>query len=346
MVNERIRRNKMSIILNPILLPASKMLASVTTLIGDVRINDTLAPSDIINDLVDSCRVGKVDYGKGIVYTFKLDKQPTKELTETSTAFTITKPNVAQETIVIDNYKFIPISLAEVLSKDASLNGSFINDFMSFVMSLTEDTAQFNLYDICNDMYQNWTPGQTTQTIEVDQIDTTGMSGTELQASLVWNANEMAKVMRKTVNNMKIPNKKFTDKKTYIDANTGATKDIISALRTDNMKLVVNDKYWTDYLASSLASLYHSERIGEMIPGEKFVLLPEDSMKVGNEKVIGWLSDKMKFALADYYNFTLSIQDPSTLYLNVFYHYSYGFGVFEYAPGVKFVAKTIAPPVA
>jgi len=145
---------------------------------------------------------------------------------------------------------------------------------------------------------------------------------------------------------MKIKNNKFTDVATYTDANTGETENVVSALRTDDLKLVMNDKYWTDFMAQSLASLYHSEKIGEMIPGDKFVLLPEDAMKAGNEKVIGWLSDKNKFALADFYRVTLSILDPSTTYQNTFYHYAYGAGVFKYAPGVKFVAQIITPEQA
>lgn len=331
----------MSIVLNPITLPASKMLSTMTTLIGDVRFNDTLGASDIVNNLVDSSRIGKVDYGKGIVYNFKLAPQPTYDLSETSSAFTITKPNVAQETILIDNYKFVPISMSEILSRDSALNGSTINEFFSFVMSLLEDTAQFNLFSVVNNLYQNWTPGQASQTIYVDQIDTSELTGADLNQALIWNSNEMAKVMRKTVNNMKVPNSKYTDVATYTDINTGDTENVVSALRTDDLKLVVNDKYWTDFLAQSMASLYHSEKIGEMIPGDKFVLLPEDTMAVGNEDVIGWLSDKSKFALADFYRVTLSILDPSTTYQNTFYHYSYGAGVFKYAPGVVFKARLI-----
>lgn len=331
----------MAIVLNPIELDASKMISTMTTLIGDVRFNETIGTSDLVNELVDSCRIGKVDYGKGIVYTFKLALQPENDLSEESSAFKITKPNVAQETIKIDQYKVIPISMSEILSKDSALNGQTISEFFSFVMGLLEDTAQFNLYDVCNALYQDWEPGQDSQTIYVDQIDTSDLTGTELNSALIWNSNEMARVMRKTVNNMKIKNSKFTDIDEYDDVNTGDTEKVVSALKNDDLKLVMNDKYWTDFLSNSLASLFHSEKVGEMIPGDKFVLLPEDAMKEGNENVIGWLSDKSKFALADYYRVTLSILDPSTTYQNTFYHYAYGAGVFKYAPGVKFVARTI-----
>lgn len=331
----------MSITLNPITLPASKMLSTMTTLIGDLRFHDTLGSSDLVNELVDSSRIGKVDYGKGIVYTFKLAPQPVKTLSEESSALTITKPNVAQETILIDNYKFVPISVSEILTRDAVLSGTSIDQFFSFVMSLLEDTTQFTLYGVVNDLYQSWEPGQETQVIYVDQIDTSDLTGTDLNQALIWNSNEMAKVMRKTLNNMKIPNSKYTDVATFTDINTGDTENVVSALRTDNLKLVMNDKYWTDFLAQSMSSLYHSEKIGEMIPGDRFVLLPEDAMAEGNENVIGWLSDKMKFAMADFYRVTLSWRDPSTTYQNTFFHFSYGAGVFKHAPGVMFVANYI-----
>lgn len=333
----------MTVVYNPITLPASKMLASLTTLIGEVRFNDTLGTSDIVNDLVDSCRIGKVDYGKGIVYNFKLDTQPVKDLSETSTVLTITKPNTAQETILIDAYKFVPLSLSEILSKDAFLNGEGVDSYFSFVMSLMTDTAQFYLFDLVNDMYQTWEPGQVTQTILVDQIDVSGLIGIDRNEALKWNASEMAKVMRKTINNMKVKNTKFTDIAEYTDANGGGVKKVVSALKNDDLKLVVNDNYWTNFLADAMASLYHSEKLGEMIPGSKFVLLPSDSMSEDNGKTIGWLSDKMKFALADFYNVMLSFVDASTLYTNNFYHFAYGIGIFKYAPGVKFVANIIQP---
>lgn len=323
----------MAIISNlPISLPVAKMIATMTSLIGIVRYNETLAPSDIVNDLVDSCMVDGVDYGKGIVYVYKNALLDVDDLSETSSAFTIAKPDIREEVITIDQYKFIEISLSDVLSRDIGVTGYQIEEFMAFAMSLLQDTKQFDMFDVANGLYQNWTPGQATQTVQIDQINTASLTGADLRAAMEINATNIAKVMRKTLNNMKVKNTKFTDI-------TGQ----LSALRSDDLKLVVNDTYWTNFLADSLASLYHSERVGEMIPGTNFVLLPTDSMKSGNESVIGWLSDRKKFAIAQYYNITLSILDPSTTYTNTFFHYAYGAGVFTHAPGVKFVANPVTP---
>lgn len=328
--------------LNPITLPASKMLATMTTLIADVRYKENIQVSDIVNDMVDSSRIGSVDYGKGIVYTFEVDVQPVKDLTETSSAFTITKPNVAQENIQIDNYKFVPISLAEILSRDAFVAGYMVDNFINNIMKLPEKTIRFKLFDEVNNLYQTWTPGQATQTVYIDQIDTNAITNmTEKRSAEQWNATEVAKVMRKTLNNMKLLNNKYTDVATYTDVNTGETKPVRSALSYDNLKIVFNDNYYTNFLADAMASLYHSEKVGEMLPGQNFVLMPTDALSEDNTNTIAWLSDRDKFAVADFYKVTLSIQDPSTLYTNSFFHVAYGCGVFKYAPGVKFVARYI-----
>lgn len=336
----------MSIVLNPITLPASKMLATMTALIGEVRFIDSLHPTELVDELVDGARIGTVEYGKGIVHTFKVAPQPVKDLTETSSAFTITKPNVAQETIEIDNYKFVPISLSDVLSRDAVLSGELVGGFMEFALALMEDTSRFNLYDVINNLYQSWTPGQATQTVKVPQRPTDGLTGADLNAAEEWNAKQVAKVARKTLNNMRVLNTGFTDVATYTDANTGETGNVQSSISRNQVKMVFNDKYYTDFLADAMASLYHSERVGEMIPAENYNLIPESKMSAANAKTIGWLHMRGKFAFADFYRLTLSILDPSTTYRNYFYHFAYGAGVFKYMPGVKFVAEEVAPTPA
>ena len=336
----------MSIASVPYTLPVSKMLSTMTTLIRDVRYGENIKVSKIVNDLVDSCRIGNVEYGKGIVKTFELDVQPTKNLSETSTAWTITKPNVKQEVLPITDYKFVPISLAEILAKDAFLDGNAVDTFMNNVMKLPEKTIRFNLFDVAKGLYMNWSP-RSSQKVYVDQIDTSTITDmVQKRACEQWNATELAKVMRKTMNNAKLLNDKYTDVATYTDANGGGTKNVKSALDTDNMKIVFNDNFYTNFLADAMASLYHAEKVGEMIPGENFVLMPTDAINEANENTIAWLSEKDKFAIADFYYVTLSIQDPSTLYLNVFFHYSYGSGIFTCAPGIKFIANYIEPEPA
>lgn len=331
----------MAILKNPITLPASKMLAAMTTLIGEIRYSDTLMATDVVDGLVDSCRIGNVDAGKGIVYNFKVDVQPVKDLSETSSVTTITKPNLAQETIVIDNYKFVPLSISDILAKDALVPGYSIDSFHEFVLSLLEDTAKFYLFDICNNLYQDWTPGKTSQSIEVPQVDVSALTGADLVAANQLNGAAVAKAIRKTLNNMKIKNTLFTDVTKYT-AQDGSQKDVVSAIAGRDLKLVFNDKYYTDFLADTMASLFHAATVGEMIDAGQLLILPENAMATKNATTIAWLSDKMKFAMADFYKITRSFNDASTLYENYFYHFAFGAGVFQTAPGVRFVAKVQA----
>lgn len=312
----------------PITLEASKYLNEMTTFITEMRFIDALKVTDIVSDLVDSVRFGNVEYGKGITVTFKKKLQPVKDLSETSSALTITKPEVYQETIEIDNYKFVPISFSIQLARDAVLNGTLLAEFNAFLMDLLSETEVFHFYDLVVAGIMAYAPTQATQTITINLKDTSTLSGADLRATQEWNASEIAKVIRKTANNMKIKSTKFTDLPTTI-----------TAVPTTDLRVYMNDTFETDLIADALATLYHGEKIEAFIPNKGMILLPEDSVDANNKTTICWLCHKNKFALADFYKLTQSFTDPSTLYTNTFYHFAYGFGVFKSLPCVKFVAN-------
>lgn len=311
----------------PITLEASKYLTEMTTFITELRFINALKVTDIVSDVVDSVRFGNVDYGKGITVTFKKKLQPVKDLSETSSALTITKAEVYQETIEIDTYKFIPISFSLQLARDAVLNGNLLEQFNEFLMGLLSDTEKFYFYDLVVNMIMSYVPTQATQTVTINLKSETGLTGADLRATQEWNASEIAKVIRKTANNMKIKSTKFTD-----------MSDVNTAVPTEDLKVYMNDNFETNLIADALATLYHGEKIKAFLP-ENMILLPTDSMDNDNTNTICWLSHKNKFALADFYKLTQAFTDPSTLYTNTFYHFSFGAGVFKALPCVKFVAN-------
>ena len=327
----------MAVIDLPVTLPASKLMASITSLIGEVRFQKTITPSTLVTDIVERSRIGNVEFGKGIVQTTKVDLQDVKDLSENSSAFTISKPRMAQEVIAIDTYKFAPLSVSSILTKDAFLSGFAVEQFFAEVLDTLQDTKTFALYDVMLNIIQSWVPAQSTQTITVNLKDTSTLSGVDLKVTNELNANEIAKTIRKTVNSMRVLSNKYTDVAKYT-AQDGSQKDVKTALRGDDLRVIMNDRFYTDIVADSIASLYHSDRIADMFPnGMSSELIPEDKMT--DNKVICWISHPNKFALADFYNVQLSIVDPSTLYTNYFLHYAYGAGVFKYLPAVKVIAN-------
>lgn len=310
-------------------LPASKFLSSITTFVNQLRFKDTLYPTDMIRDFVDNSKVGKVDTGKGIVFTFKKTLQPVNNLSNVSSVLTITPPTTAQEIIEIDNYKVIPLSVSRTLLYDAVPNGTLVDTWLNFLYSLMEDTKTFHEFDVLVAELLAWTPTQATQTILIDQIDTTGLTGADLKAVQQINATEIARVVRKTINNLQNKSTKYTDVATTM-----------SALSPDKLRLVMNDTYETDFLSNAMASLYHSDKVGDMFGNITKDVLNEDVFSA-QPTTIGFLMDNQKLAMADYYKLQMSFTDASTLFTNSFLHFAYGKGIFQNAVGIKFVANVI-----
>lgn len=312
-------------------LPASKFLASITTFVNDLRFKDTLKATNMITDFVDSCKVGKVDTGKGIVFTFKKALQPVNDLSETSSLLTITKPQTAEEIITIDNYKFIPLSVSQTLLHDAVPRGALVETWLNYLYDLMETTKKFHEFDVLTAELFAWTPTQASQTIQVDQIDTTGMTGETLQATLQWNANEIARVVGKTLNKLQNKSNAYTDvATTYTAVNKG------------DLRIIMNDAYETNIIADAMASLYHGDKVDGLMDGPSKQVLSEDVF-TGHTDVICFLFDKQKLAMADFYKLQMSFTDASTLYTNSFLHFAYGKGIFSNAIGIVFKTNVIQP---
>ncbi len=312
-------------------LPASQFLASITSFVNQLRFKDTLHSTSMVRDFVDNCKVGKVDSGKGIVFTFKKSLQPVNNLSTTSSVLTITPPAVAQEIIEIDSYKFIPLSVSRQLMYDAVPEGTLVDTFLNYLYSLMEDTQKFFEFDQLVAELFAWTPTQATQTIQINQLDLTGLSGADLQGAIQWNATEIARVIRKTINNLAYKSTAYTDVATTM-----------TAVDKNQLRLIMNDTYETEFLANAMASLYHSDKVGEMIDGLTKDVLNEDIFTANNESnTIAFLFDKDKLAMADYYKLQMSFTDASTLFTNSFLHFAYGMGIFKNAIGIKFVKNVI-----
>ena len=114
----------------------------------------------------------------------------------------------------------------------------------------------------------------------------------------------------------------------------------MSALSPDKLRLVMNDTYETDFLSNAMASLYHSDKVGDMFGNITKDVLNEDVF-TAQPTTIGFLMDNQKLAMADYYKLQMSFTDASTLFTNSFLHFAYGKGIFQNAVGIKFVANII-----
>lgn len=314
-------------------LPASKWLTAITTLINDIRFRRNLTTTETMNKVIESAKVGNVDFGKGIIYDVVLGRQPVSDLSETSSLLTIKKPALGQEVISIDNFKVIQLSLNEVLQRQSATGGDMVNSFLGYVRSVMDYTLNAHYYELVVGLINGWTPVQTKQTKSIEIADTSALAGDEARKAIKANTEKIFGEIRILSNNLQTPQNGYTDVATYTDPNDGTTKNIETCIDREDLVLYINDKYYTDYLKTA-SSLYHDEKLGGMLPN-KVVPIPEASITSANSSCVGWLCYEKKFAVADFYRLTQSFFDGSTLYENLFLHFAYGAGTFEYAPGIK-----------
>lgn len=322
--------------LNPITLPSSKVLSTLTTFIVDMRLEGNIKSSRLCRDLIDSFRVGKVDVGKGITFTFKTELPTTKDLTETSSLLTISKPKLHQETILIDKYKMIPISWSQELASDAVTKGSLIYDFSTYVFSMAEEAEEEFVYNEClsqmKAFYDDKVNLKVNQKLTIAKSTYEVTTQAEANAQAEFNATSVAKQIRLLLNNWRMYSNDYNE---YDKDGNGS----YNKLEDVDTILYVSDIYWTNYLADALASIYHAERIGDMIDTGRIVLIPENQVakivgEANKNKFVGMLVQGQKFALAESYRLQLSFMDASTLYTNSFLHFSYGLGTFASKNGV------------
>ena len=170
-------------------LSASAYLTSMTALINDLRIRENLQTTSTMNKVMESCYVGKVDFGRGIIYEALLGPQDVENLSTTSTALRIRKPAVAEEAILIEDFKVIELSTSEVLGHDAVPNGDVLNRFLEGVKKVLTYTKNRYLFNICKGLFNTWTPVGTNQTLTITLTDETGLTGDTLRKTKESSSN-------------------------------------------------------------------------------------------------------------------------------------------------------------
>lgn len=322
-------------------LPASKWFSNVTSIVKYVRNVNNLKTTSKARKILESFYYDNVDYGKGIISTYLLGPVPVNDLQKESTLLTPVEAAIAQEIITIDKFKTAKVSNTDILTNDAYTNGESVSQMLAFIQNIPNYSLDRHmLLEVMIPEIMNWVPGQESQKLEINFISENGASGADLQAIKTLNANAFAKEIKKIINNMQLPNTDYTDIATYIDPNDGVTqRKVETAVEKEELILYINDKYYTDLEADSLAKLYNKDEVSGMIP-ENIIVLPESLFKGDNENTIGWLVQKNKFSYSDFYNIQYAFLDGSNLYNHLIVHKAYGNGTFKYRPGVKITEKT------
>lgn len=327
--------------MTPNLTPTS-FINSLTALIGYVRAAKQFGVSGIVQGLIDGSRFGKVDFGIGKIRMTELDTLNESDLSRTSDLLTVELAPIGQENLQVDTYRRIKVSVSEPLAKQSGLSGYEVDSLLSLILGLLTTTATHNQYDRVVNLINSWVPA-TSQIVTIDLIDTTTLTGADLNQAQIYNARQIFKTIQLTVNKMltRVAGLVDTAFQQYTAQDGTTVKPVRTALETDNLRMIMNDKFYVDMRADGLANTFNKSILEELQRGNRLDEIP--SSRLTDQSIIGILGHHDKFSILDFYHIQHSFFDPSTLYTHYYLHYAFGMGIFGLAPAVVFKANYVTP---
>lgn len=338
--------------LNPITLPFSNLvtsqaeIGSITTMLAYHRARNGTQVSSRVSSLVDGTLFQNVEFGSGVVNSVTLDLANERDWTRTSTILDVNDVAVGQETLFVDTFRVIELSINDIMAKQTGTATNQIEALLSAIMQTLENTHAHNQFNRVVELYKNWVP-RPEQIVKVELKDVTALTGADLNQQNESNMRVIYKAMNETVEDMLILSNNYTDEVSYTDQND-IVKPIRRSMSEDSMRLVLNSKYNTLMQADGAAPIYNQTTLTSLRAGKRLDIVAQSalsgapvSIKPIDGDTIGWLHEEGKFALVTFYLLTRSFADGSNLFTNYWLHYAFGLGVFGLAMGVKMVVKLV-----
>lgn len=313
------------------ILNQNEFIASVVNLLVKTKVNKT-TNGKRINELIDSSLVDAVKAGDS--YALRtIDTLKVKEYSDTSSILSVEKPDVDEQVLSTTDKKYIQLTLNRYIMQGAFADEYSLAECLAEMESMLEKTKAIYMYKKIVKAYEDWTPAQQSQTITIDLIDTTGMTGITLTESNKANALKLFQTIRKYAINIQAPSRKYND------------IEFEEMYNADELIFVENEKFESLVNAYSFASLAQSEKLENVQLYRKSILIPQEQFNetATQENVIGWLVSEYKYQIAPRIEVATSFEDASTLNLNEFLHFWLISGMAQGLAGVKFVANFVAP---
>ena len=313
------------------ILKQNEFIASVVNLLVKTKVNKT-TNGKRINELIDSSLVDAVKAGDS--YALRtIDTLKVKEYSDTSSILSVEKPDVDEQVLSTTDKKYIQLTLNRYIMQGAFADEYSLAECLAEMESMLEKTKAIYMYKKIVKAYEDWTPAQQSQTITIDLIDTTGMTGITLTESNKANALKLFQTIRKYAINIQAPSRKYND------------IEFEEMYNADELIFVENEKFESLVNAYSFASLAQSEKLENVQLYRKSILIPQEQFNetATQENVVGWLVSEYKYQIAPRIEVATSFEDASTLNLNEFLHFWLISGMAQGLAGVKFVANFVAP---
>lgn len=315
-----------------ITLPANKFLGALTNLIAYSQVANT-TENGRVGDFVNSFQDINVENGDGKV-VLAADMLSVNDLSGDSSLLETNEPNVDEQYVSVENYKVIPMTINKYLMRNAFVAEDQLANFTGYLISIMRATKTAYLSDSIIKELEAYTPTQTTQTVKVTTIDTTGLTDPmQLEAANRYNAKAMQKALINTLNAMAFPTRAFNDLKYREVIDYGSLKLIIKSSENNNI------------LVDSLAYLLNSDKITEAQRWSDTYVVPDEQF-TGTGKTVAWLLHNKKIQYGYFYEVATEFFDASTLNQNNWLHFAYYLDTINAFPAVCFELNPILTPEA
>ena len=319
----------MSVILNQ-----NEFVANIVNLLVKTKVNKT-TNGKRINELIDSSLVDAVKAGDS--YALRtIDTLDVKTYSDTSSILSVEKPVVDEQILSTTDKKYIQLTLNRYIMQGAFADEYSLSECLAEMETMLEKTKAIYMYKKIVKAYQDWVPTQATQTITVDLVDTSTLTGVQKIEQEKDNALTIYKALKKVAINIQAPSRKYND------------IEFEEMYNADELIFVENSKFESIVNTYAIASLLHSEKLDNIQLYKKSIIIPDEQFTDDYTKglVIGWLVSEYKYQIAPRIEVATAFEDASTLNLNEFLHFWLISGMANGLAGVKLVANFVAPAQA
>lgn len=318
-------------------LNQNEFLASMVNLVVVTRVNSTTNGTRI-NDLIDACLTDTIEYGEGKLLV-SVDTAEVKDYSATSSLLENESATVNEQWLETTDKKFIHLTLNRYLLKGAFADEYSMSEAIAMILSMLQKTKQIYLYKKIVSAFENWEPAledddnDDTQTITIDLVDTSNMSGNEKIEAEKDNALRLYKVIRAKSLAMQTPSRKYNDIK---------FEEMYNA---DELEFIVNGNFDELINTYAYASLLQSDKLNNIKLYEKSIIIPEEQFTSDDAKttLIGFLASKYKYQIAPRFEVATNFFDGSNLNDQNFLHFWLNSGFARGLACIKLVANFVTP---
>lgn len=312
-------------------LNQNEFVEDILNLVVQVRTNKTTEGTRV-NELIDAFYGDTVEYGDSKGY-ISVDTLSASDYSKQSSLLQVNEPTMDEQFLTTTDRKKVAVTINRYLMKGAFANEGSLSECLAVIESMLEKTKIIYTYKKIVSAFEGYTPAKATQRLDVNLIDTTGMTGSELTETKKANAIALYEAIRNLSLAMQTPSRDYND----LGFEEMYNADDLVFVRSSKIEAFMN--------AYAYANLLNSDKLDNIKLYDKSIIIPESQLTPtpANKALVGWLCSKGKYQILPRFTIATAFQDGSNLMTNEWLHFWYISGFVNGLACVKIVANYIAP---